>query len=150
MINYHSAPFDMASPGIETFLSRSLPNADVDRSQICRDKMNEVGSWEPLCCNDEMNLVITLAQGLGQDFFWPPSHPRGVKTYLDAIQNIWPEPCPDPYGVFGYSKEPYELMSSRLDTYYGGINMDSHSNIVFSNGLLDPCEAPNFGVRSSL
>ena len=111
----------------------------TDPTEICQETMNDIGSWEPLCCNDEINLVITLAQGLGNDFFWPPSHPRGVRTYQDAIRNVSPEPCPDPDGIFGYSREPYELLSTRLDAYYGGVNMDGHSNIVFSNGLLDPC-----------
>ena len=126
-----------ASSGTRTDFSIQNPKADP--TEICQETMNEIGSWEPLCCNDEMNLVITLAQGLGNDFFWPPSHPRGVKTYKDAMSLMSPEPCPDPYGIFGYSREPYELLSTRLDAYYGGINMDGHSNIVFSNGLLDPC-----------
>jgi lysosomal Pro-X carboxypeptidase len=50
-------------------------------------------------------------------------------------------PCPDPDGIFGFSEEPYELWSTWLDTYYGGVNMDGHSNIIFSNGLLDPWSA---------
>jgi lysosomal Pro-X carboxypeptidase len=94
-----------------------------------------------LCCNDEMNLVITEARGMGKDFFWPPTHPRTVRTYQDLISNTTFEPCPDPYGIYGYSKEPYEPLSKRLDTYYGGIRMKGHSNIVFSNGLLDPWSA---------
>jgi len=88
-----------------------------------------------------MNLVITEAQGMGNDFFWPPSHAKSVRTYKDMIQNATFEPCPDPYGIYGYSKEPYEPLSIRLDTYYGGISMKGHSNIVFSNGFLDPWSA---------
>jgi pimeloyl-ACP methyl ester carboxylesterase len=116
-------------------------NNKDDPAKICHDKMKQVGSWEPVCCNDEMNLIITEAQGLGRDFFWPPSHPRGTETYEDIVRNVTPEPCPDPGGIFGYSKEPYELWSTWLDAYYGGINMDGHSNIIFSNGLLDPWSA---------
>jgi len=103
--------------------------------------MKRTGSWEPLCCNDEMNLVITEARGLGRDFFWPPSLPRNVTTYRDAIRNVTASSCSDPYDIFGYSKEPYELWSTWLDTYYGGVSMNGHSNIVFSNGLLDPWSA---------
>jgi pimeloyl-ACP methyl ester carboxylesterase len=116
-------------------------NKRTDPAQLCHDEMKRVGSWGPLCCNDEMNLVITEAHGMGHDFFWPPSHPRGVETYQDIIRNVTAEPCPDPDDIFGYSKEPYELMSTRLDTYYGGISMNGHSNIIFSNGLLDPWSA---------
>ena len=98
-----------------------------------------MGSWEPVCCNDEMNLVITEASGLGNDFFWPPSLPRGVHTYRDM--NLTMGPCPDPDGIFGYSKEDYDPWSTWLDTYYGTSRMNGHSNIVFSNGMLDPWAA---------
>ena len=114
---------------------------DIDPAQVCHDEIKRVGSWEPLCCNDEMNLVITNARGLGHDFFWPPSQPRGVKTYRDLIRNITAKPCPDPHDIYGYSKDPYDPLSTWLDTYYGGIDMAAHSNIIFSNGLLDPWSA---------
>jgi pimeloyl-ACP methyl ester carboxylesterase len=139
--NHHSWPFSGGGIETDSQFPPSIHNEVLDPAKVCYDQMKKVGSWEPLCCNDEMNLVITLAQGLGKDFFWPPSQNKGVKTYQDAIRNVTPEPCPDPDGIFGYSKEPYELMSTRLDTYYGGTNMDSHSNIIFSNGLLDPCKS---------
>ncbi|KAG7355417.1 serine carboxypeptidase S28 [Nitzschia inconspicua] len=126
----------------------------------CYKEMKRSGSWGPLCCNDEMNLVITEARGVGNDFFWPPSVPRGVRTYAEMIQNVTPIPCPDPYGIFGYSKEPYDPWSTRLHTHFGGISMTGHSNILFSNGLLDPWSAggvyksnlllPNDGVFQGL
>jgi len=139
-------PFDTPERGNGAFY-KSMNGADridsikFDPAKECRKAMIEQGSWGTLCCNDEMNLVITEAQGMGMDFFWPPSHPKGVRTYKDIIANATFEPCPDPYGIYGYSKEPYEPLSKRLDAYYGGINMKGHSNIVFSNGLLDPWSA---------
>ena len=132
---------NLESSGLEEFQQERHLRETGDPAKVCHDKMKEVGSWEPLCCNDEMNLVITEARGMGHDFFWPPSHPRGTETYADIIRNVTSSPCPDPYGIYGYSKEPYELWSSWLDTYYGGVNMESHSNIIFSNGLLDPWSA---------
>ncbi|VEU36390.1 unnamed protein product [Pseudo-nitzschia multistriata] len=122
-------------------LTEAIGSKTVDPERICHEAMVEQGSWGLLCCNDEMNLVITDAQGTGHDFFWPPSHPRSVKTYRDMIRNSTFEPCADPYGIYGYSKEPIDPMSMRLDAYYGGSNTKGHSNIVFSNGLLDPWSA---------
>jgi pimeloyl-ACP methyl ester carboxylesterase len=113
----------------------------LNPEQLCTETMMHIGSWEPLCCNDEMNLVITEARGMGHDFFWPPSYSREIRTYEDIVRNVIPEPCPDPDGIFGYSKEPYEQWSTCLHTYYGGVEMGGHSNIVFSNGLLDPWSA---------
>jgi Serine carboxypeptidase S28 len=109
--------------------------------QSCQEKMRHTGSWEPVCCNDEMNLIITEAQGLGRDFFWPPSLPRGVNSYRDVMRNVSLGPCPDPDGIFGYSKENYDPWSTWLDTLYGSSRMIGHSNIIFSNGLLDPWAA---------
>ena len=117
---------------------RSMPYQD---SLSCQEKIAAAGSWEPVCCNDEMNLVITEAQGLGRDFFWPPSFPRGVNTYSDAMRNVSLGPCSDPDGIYGYSREDYDPWSTWLDTYYGSTRMSGHSNIVFSNGLLDPWAA---------
>ena len=129
----------------DSFSSRqtdeAVSNLEIDPVEICHKMMEEVGSWTPLCCNDEMNLVITNAHGLGHDFFWPPSLPRSIRTYQDMIRNQTSEPCSDPYGIYGYSKEPYDPFSTWLDTYYGGISMKGHSNIIFSNGLLDPWSA---------
>lgn len=107
----------------------------------CEEKIKQVGSWEPVCCNDEINLVMTEAQGLGRDFFWPPSLPRGVRSYSDAMRNLTLGPCSDPRGIFGYSREDYDPWSNWMHTYYGSSRMSGHSNIVFSNGLLDPWSA---------
>jgi lysosomal Pro-X carboxypeptidase len=117
-----------------------------DPAQVCRAEIQQGGSWGPLCCNDDINLVITNARGLGQDFFWPPSHPRGTETYADTVRNVTGESCPDPDGIFGYSTEPYDPWSSWMDATYGSDFLDSsclegHSNIIFSNGLLDPWSA---------
>ena len=69
------------------------PSIDkTNPSRICHKEMKRTGSWEPLCCNDEMNLVITEARGLGHDFFWPPSLPRGVQTYNDMMRNATSAP----------------------------------------------------------
>jgi len=125
----------------DSFPPTGILDSKLDPETLCHEAMINQGSWGLLCCNDELNLVITDAQGMGHDFFWPPSHPKSVRTYEDMIRHVTFEPCADPYGIFGYSKEPIDPLSIRLETYYGGVNMEGHSNIVFSNGLLDPWSA---------
>jgi lysosomal Pro-X carboxypeptidase len=118
-------------------------------TEDCRSKMKESGSWEALCCNEEMNLIITEARGLGRDFLWPPSHPRGTRTHEDVVAfdsriTNWTDFfCSDPADHYGYPKkdDPRDPWSTWLDTVYGGVRIRSQSNIVFSNGLLDPWSA---------
>ena len=128
---------------VGTSMLRQLREEERDPQQplSCHEKIKQAGSWEPVCCNDEVNLIITEAQGLGQDFFWPPSLPRGVNSYSDVMRNVTLGPCIDPDGIFGYSRESYDKWSTWLDTYYGSSRMSVHSNIIFSNGLLDPWAA---------
>jgi lysosomal Pro-X carboxypeptidase len=123
---------------------RKLYSPRPDPSMLCSAEL-EKGSWPALCCNEVMNLIITDASGLGRDFLWPPSHPRGTSTYADTIisrnRTTVDDFCQDPEGVFGYSQEPPDPWATWYDVYYGGIHIESHSNIVFSNGLLDPWSA---------
>jgi len=113
-------------------------------AELCAGKINNETVWTSLICNEGMNLITTLAKGIGDDFFWPPSHPKGTNTYFDIVSsnddpNGMVELCSDPDGVYGYPPaEKSDPWSTWLDDYYGGSRLSSHSNIVFSNGLLDP------------
>jgi hypothetical protein len=104
--------------------------------------MQTSGSWPALCCNEEMNLILVEARGLGHDAVWPPSHPRGTRNHADVIASqsnaTVDASCKDPDGIFGFSQQPPDPWATWLDAYYGGTRIESHSNIVFSNGLLDP------------
>lgn len=87
-------------------------------------------------------IITTFANGLGNDAFWPPTHPRGTESYYDILRETddgkhMYDYCEDPTGKFGYPKE-HDVWSTGLDVYYGDkASMQGHSNIVFSNGLLD-------------
>jgi hypothetical protein len=124
---------------------RQLQESDNAKEQ-CRKRMAERGSWPALNCNEEMNLIIVEAQGLGRDYLWPPSHPRGTRTHADVIAS-WSDDndnddfCADPDGIFGFPQDSPDPWSTWLDTYYGGLSIDGATNIVFSNGLLDPWSA---------
>ena len=132
--------FDSSQDIYASQLRRLNNKNSSNDQQICLDTMKAEGSWNSICCNEDMNLIITDARGLGRDMFWPPSHPRGTQTYQDLIQNYTVDWCLDPDNIFGYptSHDPW---STWLDLYYGGLRIGSHSNIVFSNGLLDPWSA---------
>ena len=119
---------------------RRLRDSTTVTTSSCQAEMDRTGTWEPLCCNDELNLIITEAVGVGGDFYWPPSHAREIQNYDDLVQKTtyYNESCPDPDGIFGYSTEPIDPYSTWMDSYYGGTSMDGHSKIIFSNGLLDP------------
>lgn len=117
---------------------------DDNSIQACLSKMKE-GSWPALCCNEEMYLIITEASGLGHDAMWPPSHPRGTSTLADIINssssNALDPVCQDPKGFFGYPQDMPDPWATWYDEYYGGTRIEAHSNIIFSNGLLDPWSA---------
>jgi lysosomal Pro-X carboxypeptidase len=119
----------------------SQETVSQDPSTICREKMRAEGSWPSLCCNEDMNMVTTLARGMGRDFYWPPSYPRGIKKYGELIMaNITKDLydfCQDDSYLFGYPKH-HDVWSKWLDIYYSGLHLKTHSNIIFSNGLLDP------------
>jgi lysosomal Pro-X carboxypeptidase len=127
-----------------TALSAVSRHLASDAERACHEQMSK-GSWEALCCNEEMNLIITDAGGLGRDFQWPPSHPRGTTSYSDVLNNrgddLAETVCSDPHGYFGFPEEPPDSWSTTYDIIYGGLRIQSHSNIIFSNGLLDPWSA---------
>ena len=126
--------------GANLFVDGSI-QSQRDAAEDCRTKML-YGSWPSLCCNEDMNLIITEARGLGRDFLWPPSHRRGTESYVDTVEENATDPfCDDPFGDYGYPHTPSDPWSTQYDVVYGGVNIGSHSNIIFSNGLLDPWSA---------
>ncbi len=114
-----------------------LPSSSDNSAKICHDKMVAEGSWNSLCCNEDINMLPTLGFGLGRDFLWPPSQPRHYQYPSELFNDT---SCADPNGIFGYPTDA-DPMSSWLDLYYGGVRIGASSNIVFSNGLLDPWSA---------
>jgi len=95
-------------------------------------------AWEPVVCNDDLNLVNYLHQGESDGLYWPPNYPRG-ETLEDALGPIGTKGagCAPPPGLAGYpsTSDPW---SQWLDAYFGRKSLEGYSNIIFSNGLLDP------------
>jgi lysosomal Pro-X carboxypeptidase len=107
-------------------------------------------SWEPIICNEHWNQVVYKLQGIGNDFFWPPNAPRNW-TYADQVTHAY-NGCRhwDDGAVRGYplSNDP---LSHWVDEYYGGkTSTRTASNIVFSNGQLDPWSSGGVLTNESL
>lgn len=111
-----------------------LPQAD---DNVCTRSSS--GSWGKVCCNENLNLINTEVSGTGQDMFWPPSVDKPDYTIADLIGPYGEitEGCGQYDGLYGFPAEG-DNWSRWLDAYYGGINIAGASNIIFSNGLLDP------------
>ena len=145
-LKQHDGNRDISLP--TRILSDTVPvdyKNNSTRIAQCWNRMTTFGSWPPLCCNEDMNLIITVARGLGNDVFWPPSHPRGTTSYEDIVASLTDKAdsfCDDPNHIFGFpSPKTVDPWSTLYDVYYGGSRIESHSNIIFSNGLLDPWSA---------
>ena len=127
-------------------LAKTIPI--TSRQDVCLQKLQDETVWSPIVCNENMNLIMTYAQGVGRDFYWPPSHDKNQHNYKDtcanrtAVEELYLETCADPKGIFGYpDKSSADPFSRFLDDYYGGLRIGDHSNIIFANGLLDPWSA---------
>jgi len=94
--------------------------------------------WEPMNCNDNLNLPNCLAQGIGNDVFWPPTVDRNttLETFLGPKGELG-EGCKMEDGLFGYPTQG-DAWSFFMDSEYGGLRIDGFSNVVFSNGYYDP------------
>jgi hypothetical protein len=141
----------------------SMKSASLDPERVCRynnpkfpnNTVPSAFSWDPLVCNDQLYIVNTDAQGYGlRDLYWPPSGPLTTKeaygnpplSLLDET-SMWPTQCSQDsaveqnlYGLTNRS-DPY---GQELYSYYG--NVLTTSNVVYSNGLLDPWAAGGFNV----
>lgn len=100
-------------------------------------------AWSVLCCNENLNLVNTLVSGVGNDMFWPPSvFPRTWNRTQVIVDSSGP--CYEDYASHGLYGVPTtsDPFANWLNVYYGGLDgPQESSNIVFSNGLLDPWSA---------
>ena len=124
------------------------PDPEV-KSRVCTGSnkgWSNAQGWGPLCCNEGLHLVNTDVNGAGDDMFWPPEvtpswTPAGIVTEGSSS----PGRCGSEYdseGLFGLptfgSSDPWSRWEN---AYYGGLRLHAASNIIFSNGELDPWSA---------
>jgi len=93
--------------------------------------------WNALTCNEGLNLINWWVQGVGNDLYWPPNQPRGY-TMEDMVQHSL-DYCVAfrATGLYGIPEEE-DVYSLWEDTVYGGTRLQYATNIVFTNGNLDP------------
>jgi len=139
-------PFLVADDGVpeSSFIVDAYAPDDV--GDVCtgsNEGWSRAGGWGPLCCNEGLRLVNTLATGVGRDFYWPPS-PDSRDWNATAIVAAPIGACGQGYaseGLYGLPTGEGDPWSRWEDDYYGGLRLGGASNIVFSNGALDPWSA---------
>ncbi|CAH0379976.1 unnamed protein product [Pelagomonas calceolata] len=123
-----------------TLKQQTPPFATTTKSDTCSTQYagGAASAWEPVVCNDDLNLVNYLHQGDTDGLYWPPNHAPN-ETLEDALGPIGSKGagCAPPPGLAGYptTSDPW---SQWLDAYFGRKSLEGYSNIIFSNGLLDP------------
>ncbi len=118
-------------------------------TDVCKVDLwgTDLNCWEPMNCNDNLNLPNCLAQGMGNDFFWPPTVDKG--TTLETLlgeKGTLNDGCSAPDGLHGYPDKS-DPWSYAMDREFGGLRISDFSNVVFSNGLLDPWSSAGVYAR---
>jgi hypothetical protein len=106
-----------------------------------KGEITKTFAWDGVTCNDDLNLINTDLQGTGHDMFWPPNVKRNttVETLVGS-HRARPAACGIEHNKLGLLGSPVisDPWSGWLTSYYGGLNITHHRNIVWSNGALDP------------
>eukprot|EP00948_MAST-09A_sp_MAST-9A-sp1_P001903 g1903.t1 len=121
---------------------------DRDGNNICTAEIpaGNAFSWQFLVCNEGINIITTMAQGIGNDFYWPPTIGSRNYTFSEVINKNGIPGCDKgsrevlaKQGLYGLPAEP-DVWAKWITKWYGGkrLTENGFSNVVFSNGYLDP------------
>lgn len=131
--------------------SPSSSSSSSSSSNICtapKETMDVMTAWNTLTCNEGINLINWWAQGTGNDLYWPPNQEKGatketlVPSSLDYCVYL------RTMGLYGLP-ERKDVWAEWLDTVYGGERMKYVTNIVYTNGNLDPWMPAGVPLTSS-
>lgn len=105
-------------------------------------------AWNALTCNEGINLINWWAQGVGNDLYWPPNQAQDYSTESLVPGSMAYCPYLKGLGLYGVPDKADDH-SFWLDTAYGGTRMQYASNIVYSNGNLDPWSPAGVALTES-
>lgn len=123
---------------IRNMQQKPQPSSNSNECTATKSAVDPGTAWNLLTCNDGLNLVNWVAQGVGNDLYWPPNQPRGFSRLSVVPSSLAYCAYYRQVGLYGVPTIRDDWAFA-IDTQYGGTRMvKSASNIVFSNGNLDP------------